>query len=198
MTKTHLRSFSLITRLTSGQQHQDILHTALPESQRKYNNWYDCFESAQVASTNVRKYTHSRTYLTSAECTMAPAHDDSESDYSAGIIDLSDNAQVTSASEEEPSQREINDRRVTQAINYLNEEGGNDSPIKYTNRLARIDDELIQRLPQQQGGFDRALYESLRAMVREEVKTFQDAAREALTTEITTSESEEDEIEEQS
>ena len=46
------------------------------------------------------------------------------------LIDIADLEEITSTSKEEPTRRETNDRRLAQAINYLVEEGGSDSPAE--------------------------------------------------------------------
>ena len=46
------------------------------------------------------------------------------------LIDIADLEEITSTSKEEPTQREANDRRLAQAINYLVKEGGSDSPAE--------------------------------------------------------------------
>ncbi|RAR10928.1 hypothetical protein DDE82_000900 [Stemphylium lycopersici] len=58
---------------------------------------------------------------------MAPAHDDRESDYSAGLIDLSDRALFTSASEEEQSP-EMRSSSVVQALHQGTEEFDDPQP----------------------------------------------------------------------
>ncbi|CAE7206656.1 hypothetical protein P3342_011358 [Pyrenophora teres f. teres] len=79
----------------------------------------------------------------------------------------------------QPTQRQLNDRRLAQAINYIAEEGGNDSPETFINRVDAIDEALVQRLSQQGRNYDPALYRRARALVREVQHDFEDAAQES-------------------
>jgi hypothetical protein len=117
--------------------------------------------------------------------------------HSPELVDLSDSEELLSEelisiSEEEPTQRELNDHRLTQAISYLAEEGGDDSPATFIDRVDRIDEALIQQLPQQGRDFDTTLYRRARAMVRDVQRDFEEAAQQASTSILDAEESEED------
>ncbi|KAF2823583.1 hypothetical protein CC86DRAFT_409487 [Ophiobolus disseminans] len=94
------------------------------------------------------------------------------------IIEPSDSDDIYSISDEEPTQQDLNNQRLTQAINYLNEEGGEDSPAAFIDRVNRIDEALLQKLPQQSHDFDQKLYRRARAMVLDVQRDYQDAAEE--------------------
>ena len=117
--------------------------------------------------------------------------------HSPELVDLSDSEELLSEglisiSEEEPTQRELNDHRLIQAINYLSEEGGDDSPATFIDRVDRIDEALIQQLPQQGRDFDTKLYRRARAMVRDVQRDFEEVAHQASASMLETEESEED------
>ncbi|KAI4652843.1 uncharacterized protein J4E78_007670 [Alternaria triticimaculans] len=82
-------------------------------------------------------------------------------------MDISAFEHVPPVSKEEPTQREINDRRLAQAIRYLDNEGGDDTDSTYMNHVERIDEDLLQRLPPQERNFDDQLYERAQAMIRQ-------------------------------
>ena len=81
-------------------------------------------------------------------------------------------------SEEEPTQRKDNDRQLAQAIRYLTEEGGDDTPATFMDRVGRIDKDLIQQLLQQKRNSDDQLYQPAQAMIRQARLDFEEAARE--------------------
>jgi hypothetical protein len=128
---------------------------------------------------------------------MASSYPGRSAAYTPDLIDLSDpeelfSEDIISISEEEPTQRELNDYRLTQAINYLTEEGGDDSPATFIDRVDRIDEALLQQLPQQGRDFDTQLYRRARAMVRGVQREFEEAAQQASSSMLETGESEED------
>ncbi|KAI4620516.1 uncharacterized protein J4E87_007204 [Alternaria ethzedia] len=86
---------------------------------------------------------------------------------SPDLMDISAFENVPSVSEEELTQREINDRRLAQAIRYLDNEGDDDTDSTYMNHVERIDEDLLQRLPPQERNFDDQLYERAQAMIRQ-------------------------------
>ncbi|EUC47689.1 hypothetical protein COCMIDRAFT_89390 [Bipolaris oryzae ATCC 44560] len=100
------------------------------------------------------------------------------------LSDLSSPSSPTQAAStsgsEEPSSKEIN-RRLAQALEYLDDEGGDDSPATYMEHVAKIDDYLVQQLPRQGANFDDALYQHLRGTVRQELEAY-DAARQSTQT----------------
>ncbi|KAJ4373985.1 hypothetical protein N0V83_002724 [Neocucurbitaria cava] len=97
---------------------------------------------------------------------------------SSDLSDPSDLEELYSVSEEEPTERDANDLRLTQAINYLAQEGGDDSAATWMHRVDRIDAALLQQLPQRSSDYDRKLYRRLKAMVRDVQREFEEAAAE--------------------
>ncbi|KAF1942150.1 hypothetical protein EJ02DRAFT_422390 [Clathrospora elynae] len=91
--------------------------------------------------------------------------------HSPELTDISD-------PEDEPTQREVNNRRLAQAINYLADEGGDDSPATYMHRVDRLDVTLLQRPPQQGRDFDTKLFRRLRVMVHEVQREFEETVQE--------------------
>jgi hypothetical protein len=85
------------------------------------------------------------------------------------VIDLSDSDEAT--------QQEVNDNRLTKAIEYLSQEGGDDSTVTFMNRVDRIDKGLLQLLPQQDSHFDTSLYQRLQAMIRDVRCEFENAVQ---------------------
>jgi hypothetical protein len=94
------------------------------------------------------------------------------------IVELSDSDEY-SMSDDAPTQQDLNNRRLVQAMNYINEEGGDDSPTTFMDRVGRINDALLQQLPQQgSAAFDPELYRSVRAMVQDVQRDYENAAQE--------------------
>ncbi|KAH6877716.1 hypothetical protein BKA58DRAFT_81167 [Alternaria rosae] len=87
-------------------------------------------------------------------------------------------------SEEEPTQRKVNDRQLAQAIRYLTEEGGDDTPATFMDRVGRIDKDLLQQLLQQERNFDDQLYQRAQAMIRQAWLDLEEAARESSSSSI--------------
>jgi hypothetical protein len=94
------------------------------------------------------------------------------------LIDIADLEEITSSSKEEPTQRETNDRRLAQAVNYLIKEGGSDSPDTFMDRVDRIDNSLLLPLTQQGRSFDIKLFNRVLDMVSEAQLDFDKAAQE--------------------
>ncbi|KAB2108098.1 hypothetical protein AG0111_0g3911 [Alternaria gaisen] len=94
------------------------------------------------------------------------------------LIDIADLEEITSTSKEEPTRRETNDRRLAQAINYLVEEGGSDSPATFMDRVDRIDNSLLLPLNQQGRNFDMKLFNRVLDMVSQAQLDFDEAAQE--------------------
>jgi hypothetical protein len=92
-------------------------------------------------------------------------------------MDVSTFEDIPSVMGEEPTQREINDRQLAQAISYLAEEGGDDSPATFIDHVGLIDKDLLQQLQQQGRNFDAQLYRRAQAMVREVQLDFEKAAQ---------------------
>jgi hypothetical protein len=81
-------------------------------------------------------------------------------------IEISGSEELYSASEEEPTQQELNDRRLAQAVNYLRTEGGEGSPTTFISRVNRINEALVQSLPKQGRNFDPGLHRQVRTLVQ--------------------------------
>jgi hypothetical protein len=84
--------------------------------------------------------------------------------------------EIHSNSDNEPAEREANNRRLTQAINYLQQDGGDDSPRTFMDRVNRISETLVRQLPQQGQTFDRNLYRRVRVLILDAQRDFRDAA----------------------
>ncbi|KAL6163201.1 hypothetical protein ACJQWK_10792 [Exserohilum turcicum] len=113
---------------------------------------------------------------------MEGEYNDPASGYHFDLSNSSNSEEMISISDEEQSRQVMNDRRLTQAISYLREEGGDDSPARYMKRVARINADLVQRLPQQGEDFDHTLYRHLQAAVREELAAFERARKDSHST----------------
>lgn len=97
------------------------------------------------------------------------------------IVELSDSDEY-SMSDDAPTQQDLNNRRLTQAMNYINEEGGDDSAATFMDRVGRINDALLQQLPQQgSAAFDPELYRNVRAMVQDVYRDYEDAVHDGST-----------------
>ncbi|XP_014561099.1 hypothetical protein COCVIDRAFT_87176 [Bipolaris victoriae FI3] len=119
---------------------------------------------------------------------MVDTYDGPLADDLSDLSSPSSPTQTASMSDsEEPSSKEIN-RRLAQALDYLDEQGGDDSPTIYMERVNRIDKYLVQQLPQQGIKFDNALYQHLRDTVRQEVEAY-DAAKQSARTVVENEES---------
>jgi hypothetical protein len=84
--------------------------------------------------------------------------------------------EIHSISDNEPAEREANNRRLTQVINYLQQDGGDDSPRTFMGRVNRINETLLRQLPQQEQTFDRNLYRRVRVLILDAQRDFKDAA----------------------
>jgi hypothetical protein len=78
-------------------------------------------------------------------------------------------------SDNDSAKREANNRRLTQAINYLQQDGGDDSPRTFMDRVNRINETLLKHIPQQGPMFDRNLYRRARVLVMDAKRDFRDA-----------------------
>lgn len=98
-------------------------------------------------------------------------------EHESQIVELSDSDDY-SVSDDAPTQRDLNNRRLAQAINYINEEGGDDSGTTFMDRVGRINDTLLQQLPQQgRGAYDPELYQTVRAMVQDVQRDYENSRR---------------------
>jgi hypothetical protein len=92
------------------------------------------------------------------------------------LIERSDSEELDSVSEGEPTQQDLNDHRLAQAANYLQQEGANDSPATFISRVNRIDVAILQSLPQQGRNYDQELYCEVHGMVRNIQREYKNAA----------------------
>jgi hypothetical protein len=95
---------------------------------------------------------------------------------SSSVIEISDAEEIYSVSDDDTSQ-DANDRRLAQAINYLQHEGGNDSHATYMDRVNRIDETLLNQLPRQGPMFSLELYQQVRALIIGVRRDFDNAAQ---------------------
>lgn len=86
-------------------------------------------------------------------------------------MDSSDDISSVSSYEES----RYNNRRLTQAINYIAAEGAGDSLQVFIDRVNRIEELLVQQLPHASVRFDRKLLRRLKAMIRAIQREYEDA-----------------------
>lgn len=87
-----------------------------------------------------------------------------------------DDSYSDSSSEGGATDRQTNDVRLQQAINYVSEQGGNDSPATFIDRVIRIDEALIRELPlKNPGKFDKKLHNVLQKLVEGIQREYQEA-----------------------
>jgi hypothetical protein len=98
------------------------------------------------------------------------------------LLEIYDSEEVStdilSTSDDEPREQEANNRRLTQAVNYLQQEGGDDSPSTFIDRVNRINETLLNQLPQQGQTFDAKLYRQVRVLVMDIEREYRYAAEE--------------------
>jgi hypothetical protein len=107
---------------------------------------------------------------------MASSYANPPGGHTSRLIELPGSEEI-SISDGEPSQQEIINRQLTQALNYLQEEGGHDSPATFIDRVNRIDRALLYQLPQQGYAFDRNLYRRVCVLVHDALHDFEEAAK---------------------
>ncbi|KAF1913916.1 hypothetical protein BDU57DRAFT_521006 [Ampelomyces quisqualis] len=100
------------------------------------------------------------------------------SDSVPNVIEISDSEDTDSIMEAEVAQQKADRRRLAQALNYLQLEGGNDSPATFIDRVNRIDRALLKRLPYPGHSFDDDIYHQVQTMVKKVQRDFEDAADE--------------------
>ncbi|USP82600.1 uncharacterized protein yc1106_09874 [Curvularia clavata] len=114
--------------------------------------------------------------LFQAKCATMDTHVDRSVDNDSDLSSLSSSTHTSPMSKEDSSLREVTDARLVQALNYMNDEGGDDSPATYIKRVKRIDNDLVQRLFFEKGGdYDKILHQQLQAVVRKEMGVFSQA-----------------------
>ncbi|KAH6333071.1 hypothetical protein HBI38_002890 [Parastagonospora nodorum] len=96
---------------------------------------------------------------------------------SSSVIEISDAEEIYLVSDDDTSRKDANDRRLAQAVNYLQHEGGNDSHATYMDRVNRIDEALLNQLPHQGPMFSHELYQQVRALVIGVRRDFDNAAQ---------------------
>lgn len=110
--------------------------------------------------------------------TMAYSYNLPAAENYSELLNISDSEDVYSISDDESVAQEANNRRLTQAINYLQQEGGDDSPTTFIDRINRINETLLGRLAQQGRKFDPMLYRQVRALVIDVGSDYDNAAQE--------------------
>jgi len=96
---------------------------------------------------------------------MSSRYQSREAHDTMDIDELSDAEEICTIGDEENSQAKDNNLRLTQAISYLADEGGDDSPLTYMTRVDRIHEALVQKLPRHNHNYDKKLWSKVRAMV---------------------------------
>jgi hypothetical protein len=97
------------------------------------------------------------------------------------LMEVSDSEALHSISDDAPSEANPINRRLEQAVLYLQEEGGDDSPATFVDRVNRIDNGLLQVLAHHQGpSFDHKLYRRVRALVLDAQRDFGEAVGEEI------------------
>jgi hypothetical protein len=74
--------------------------------------------------------------------------------------------------------REFNDSRLRRAISYLADEGGDDDPATYVDRVQQLNDQILKLYRDEGYTYDAHLYRRLRSMVHEIQNDFQQVAME--------------------
>jgi hypothetical protein len=96
------------------------------------------------------------------------------------LVEISDSEEastdILSINDDGPAEKEANNRKLTQAIDYLQQEGGDDSPSTFIDRVNRINETLLNQLPRQGQTFDQKLYRRVRVMVMDVERDYRDAA----------------------
>jgi hypothetical protein len=110
--------------------------------------------------------------------TMPYRHDLSAAKRSSGLVEFSDAEEIYSMSDDDTVQKEDNDRRLLQAINYLQQGGRGDSPATFIDRVNRIDKTLSNQLRHQEPMFNPKLYRRVRALVIDVRRDFDNATEE--------------------
>jgi hypothetical protein len=96
----------------------------------------------------------------------------------ADLVIISDSEDIYSISDDDYVQQEANNCRLSQAIHYIEQEGGDDLPSTFMDRVNRIDETLLGQLAQQGRNFDPELYRQLRALIIEVMDEYDNAAQE--------------------
>ncbi|KAL6712457.1 hypothetical protein ACN47E_000334 [Coniothyrium glycines] len=102
---------------------------------------------------------------------MESAYDMRSDAYESDQMDLSDSDSSVFSNEE----WHFNNRRLTQAINYMSAEGGKDRPELFMERVNRLEEIFVQQLPKDNTNFNPKLYRRVRAMIRAVQREYEDA-----------------------
>lgn len=100
------------------------------------------------------------------------ASGDRSAENNSDLNSFSSPTYVNSIREEGPMLREINDTRLVQALKYLNDEGGDDSPDRYMKRVNRIFQDLVRQLAWDSDDFDETLHKHLEVAVQEQFRAY--------------------------
>jgi hypothetical protein len=85
------------------------------------------------------------------------------------------------SSDDEPEQIGPYDRQLEKALRYLQQQGGEDSPPTFMDRVNRINETLLTQLPRQGHAFNTRLYQQVRALVVQYKRDFNNAVNGSLT-----------------
>jgi hypothetical protein len=111
---------------------------------------------------------------------MAHRYNHPETERTSDLVDLSDDGDLYS-SDDEPEQLGPYGRQLGKALKYLQQQGGEDSPPTFMDRVNRINATLLTQLPRQGHVFDPELYQQVRAMVVQYKRDFDNAVNGSLT-----------------
>jgi hypothetical protein len=81
-------------------------------------------------------------------------------------------SELSSIDKKEISSRQANDRRLSQAINYLVTKGGEDSLAEFKGIVCKIDKYIVQQYVDEGYSFDPELYQQLQIMIEEQLDDF--------------------------
>lgn len=92
-----------------------------------------------------------------------------------GLIETLDPDEMQSINEDASVDLEANNRRLAQAVNYMQHESGQDSFMTFMDRVQRIDEALLKQLRLQGQSFDANLYQQLRALILQAKREYREA-----------------------
>ncbi|KAH7406139.1 hypothetical protein DE146DRAFT_435045 [Phaeosphaeria sp. MPI-PUGE-AT-0046c] len=92
-----------------------------------------------------------------------------------GPIELSDSGEMQSSNDDASVELDANNRRLAQAVNYMQQEGGNDSYMTFMDRVKRIHEALVKQLQLHGQNFDLRLYQQLHTLVTQAKQEYTEA-----------------------
>lgn len=91
-----------------------------------------------------------------------------------GLVEITD-SEMQSINDNVSMDREYNDRRLAQAVNYMQQDGGPDSHMTYMDLVKRIDEALLKQLPLQGQHFNQSLYQHLQTLILQAKREYNEA-----------------------